>query len=294
MKKRSLYILISSICGLVFLFGCKKEEKILQKTEKLTIEGTWYSNKIVLNESINDTSYPSTDFEDAKPLIIETVNDNLSSQIEFKEDGTYQSLSHRLMIYFALIGNVKGQSYRNDGVWQFVDNGKQLYFDQGVYEFEGSSPRYFTITLLSPDSLKLESSNPKAIYDWAFLNGQTSFTIDEYPQIQNVVKSNSSLKPGGIELAEKFAFFEGYLDTTKSESVEFDPLRLGLRRGGVEAFRAYQDTIAKYKPIAFIAFNTNYDANYKDGKIFGGGFISKRKKRAQKLTFIFSRKPNEE
>jgi hypothetical protein len=294
MIKRELYILMIGISGLFFLFGCKKEEKILQKTEKQTIEGTWYSNKIVFDESINDAPPSRTDFEDAKPLIIETVNDNLSSQIEFKEDGTYQSLSHRLMIYFALIGNVKGRSYRNDGVWQFADNGKQLYFDQGVYEFEGSSPRYFTITLLSPDSLKLETNNPKAIYDWAFLNGQTSFTIDEYPQIQNVAQSNNSLKPGGLELAEKFAFFEGYLDTTKSEPVEFDPFRLGFRKGSVEAFRANQDTIAKYKPIAISAFNTNYDANFKDGKTFGGGFISNRRKRAQKLTFIFSRKPNAE
>jgi len=294
MKTRSLYILIGSICGLAFLFGCKKEEKILQKTEKQTIEGTWYSNKIVFDESINDASPSSTDFEDAKPLIIETVNDNLSSQIEFKEDGTYQSLSHRLMIYFALIGNVKNLSYKNDGVWQFADNGKQLYFDQGVYEFEGSSPRYFTITLLSPDSLKMETSNPKAIYDWALLNGKTSFTIDELPQIQNVVKSNSSLKPGGFELAEQIAFFDGYLEATKSETVEFDPFRLGFRKGSVEAFYANQDSIAKYKPIAINAFNANYDAQYQDGITFGEGFISNRRKRAQKLTFIFSRKPNEE
>jgi hypothetical protein len=294
MKARSLYLFIISIFGLVFLFGCKKEEKILQKTEKQTIEGTWYSNKIVFNESINDEVPSSTDFEDSKPLIIETVNDNLSSQIEFKEDGTYQSLSHRLMIYFALIGNVKSQSYKNDGVWQFADNGKQIYFDQGVYEFEGSSPRYFTITLLSPDSLKMETSNPKAIYDWALLNGKTSFTIDELPQIQNVAKSNNSLKPGGLELAEQIAFFDGYLDTTKSEMIEFDPFRLGFRKGTVEAFYANQDSIAKYKPISINAFNTNYDANYRDGLVFGGGFISNRRKRVQKLTFIFSRKPNEE
>jgi hypothetical protein len=270
------------------LLACKKEEKILYKDQKNKLEGTWYLDKIVFYDLLNDSSAVTNTYFDSKPLVPHTSYDDQPAQFTLLDDGTYTSISHRLGIYFALIGN-QSTSSGNTGLWQLVENGTILYFDQGVYEFEGSSPRYYTITQLTNDSLKLETSEPQAVYDWAYLYGLESMALDLYPLLFDGCTSADKTY-GGQEFAATYGAQLGYQEATLKTPITLNPFGIGLRRGLVNAFNQI------YSPTKVPKFDSCYQANlpsyYASGFNAGSKLPSTVHSRFSKITFVLSRNPD--
>lgn len=283
--EKQLNLLLLAFLGFLLL-GCKREEKIPNERTRKQLEGTWYSDRIVRYDLLNNTSAETAIYYDSKPRVVSTPLDNMASQFSLYSDGTYLSLSHRLAVYFALVGNAKNADYKYAGTWQLQNDGNKIIFDKGIYEFDGSSSRYFDIALLTEDSLKLETTNPQAIYDWAYLLGQSTILIDLYPSIQNTCVGGGGFL-GGKDFAALYGNDLGYRDATLDVDISYNPFGLGRRRGVVKSFNEI------YKPQMAPIFDSCYQANlpssYQLGFTNGSNLTTNVKARSAKLTFVFSR-----
>ena len=274
---------------LIFLFSCKKEEKIVLKEEKKTISGTWYSSSIRFRDVLNGIPNADNQFTDSYPYKVKTDNDLLPSQIKFNGDGSYTSVTHRELLYFAIAGNVKGNN--NGGTW-YITTENKIYFDKGFYEFNSFAPRILQIVKSTSDSLILETSDPNAVYDWTYIYS-TGFTASQdLSGFSNSCNSNSSIQLGGLQFAQKYAAYKGYLDATKNVSKEFNPFGLGLRRGGVDQFNKSYTTFKALAPLADSCYKSNFDQYYDAGYQQAQTQLANYKNRTQRITFYFSRIPN--
>ncbi|HAR20244.1 MAG TPA: hypothetical protein DCR46_06240 [Cytophagales bacterium] len=293
-KYRKYISIVMPISFLMAFSACNKNEKILYKNEKTAIEGTWYVDKIKFYDLVNGTSEVSNFYFDSKPLVIQNSFDNMDAQFTLYNDGTYSSVSHRLGIYFALSGNQNPATNPNGnkGLWQLIDNGKKIYFDKGIYEFDGNSPRYYSIVKINEDSLLFETSEPKAVFDWAYLYGTVNMRLDFYPLLSNTHCNTGDNTYGGAEFAQAFGPFLGYKDATLDIDITLNPFGIGLRRGITKAFEDI------YNPKTFPRFDSCYKANlptyYNVGFTNGQNLKSSVKTRFSKITFYFSRKPTQQ
>ena len=288
MRYSSALILLFTF--LTCLYSCNKKEKVLKEDLKSSLKGTWFSNKIKYYDLLNGTSLLSANYLDLQPPTKTNELDVLPAQITFEDQGTYTSLTHRNGLHFATFGNVKSPDFRYAGTW-FI-NESNLHFDKGVSEFSGASSHVMTILKLTNDSLILETSDPQAIYEWAYYNeGARAFLID----LQNVENSCSRSGPdrfGGKELAATYALYKGYLEAVKNEPITFNPFGIGARKGGSDIFDRTYKVLQPQVPITDSCYKANFNTNFNLGFNQAKSQLSTYKFRSQKLTFFFSRTPN--
>ncbi len=257
------YTILIGILLASVLAGCKKEEKIVNQETNRQLNGNWLTKKIVYRESSNEQESVDIQFDDPKPAVFQNEYSNLPSQLNLQNDGTYWSISHTLRMYFATVGNLAVEpkpSY--DGTYLVAGDGKKIVFDKGVYEFSGSSPRQFSIAVLKNDSLKLNTKEPKAIYDWAF----------QYARQVGIsfAKSAMSVKDtctNGAAFGNDYGMFLGYYDATKNFQIEISPFSIGRARGLVNGFNAtYDSTVSPAFHQCFkSAIKNQYESNYQTG-----------------------------
>ena len=264
MKNRELYILMIGVCGLLFLFGCKKEEKMISSETGKKALGTWYTKEIIYQETIDNQLTTDIVFNDPTPSPAISEIDKMPSQINLMGDGTYWSVSHTQRMYFATVGNLALiPSPKYNGTWLLVDDGKKMAFDKGVYEFEGKSTRVFDVKTLNDKTFDLSTSSNDLIYDWTYQYGRQVGV--------SFAKSAMAVKdtcPNGAAFGNDFGAFLGYYDATKSFDYSVSPFFIGRARGLVDGFAATYDSTKSPKfHTCFISNLQNlYQANFDKGK----------------------------
>lgn len=264
MKGRSLHVFLSSIFAFAFLFGCKKEEKVLSSETGKNVSGTWYTNEIIYQETIDNQLTTNIIFNDPAPSLTVSEIDKMPSQINLIDDGTYWSVSHTQRVYFATVGNIALiPRPKYNGTWLLIEDGKKMAFDKGVYEFEGKSTRVFDVKTLNDKTLTLSTSKNDLIYDWTYQYGRQVGV--SFAKSAMAVKDTCS---NGAAFGNDYGAFLGYYDATKSFHYSISPFFIGRARGLVDGFVATYDSTKS--PKFHTCFKSNlqnlYQANFDKGK----------------------------
>jgi hypothetical protein len=287
-KHRLFLFLLSA--GL--FLACKKEEKVLLENENKTIKGTWYTKNADFKDVLNGTSNSTTKIVDFKPTQRADSYDDYSSQIIFKEDGTYQAVSHRNVLNFAIIGNYKNTDYRYGGLWSLFYDVSKIQFDKGVNEFNGIKPAVLNLKKLSSDSLILETSDKQQVHEWAIGLGRNTTREVRENQLVNQCSTGDTYFYGGKELAAFFATYKGYLEYTKDLPLDFNPYGLGVRKGAVQEFDTLYQSFVQVAPKADSCYQVNYNTYFNAGYNQAKAQYQNYQFRTQTITFYFSRFPN--